>query len=253
MFIDQYSYNFDAEPKRADLEALRQKNDESFSTYVGRWRAMAAQMRNKIDEEEQIMLVAQSAHPSISGYLMSQTHGTFQSLIKAGSHVESAVKSGKLIPWPYPVSSQGPDQSKLAENKGKASPTELAEANTVAAIGQSSSALTNIRPPRAFRNLTPLAQPYREVLNTLVQRGLLVPLNPRPPPNPLPKSYDPQAHCAYHQGPGHHTDRCLTLKHAIQDLVDQGKVVISNSSTTLSSNILHNTLFTHSTGGPSNI
>jgi hypothetical protein len=79
MFIDQYSYNLDAEPKRSDLEAISQKGDESFSAYVGRWRAVAAQMRNKLDEEKQINMVAQLAHSSIAGYLMSQTHATFQS------------------------------------------------------------------------------------------------------------------------------------------------------------------------------
>ena len=47
MFIDQYSH---AEPKKEDLRALNQKGDESFSAYVGRWRDVAAQMRNKLDE-----------------------------------------------------------------------------------------------------------------------------------------------------------------------------------------------------------
>lgn len=71
MFINQYSYNLDAKPKRSDLEALNQKGDESFSAYVGRCRAVAAQMRNKLDEEEQINMVTQLAHSSIAGYLMS--------------------------------------------------------------------------------------------------------------------------------------------------------------------------------------
>lgn len=71
MFINQYSYNLDAKPKRSDLEALNQKGDESFSAYVGRWRAVAAQMRNKLDEEEQINIVTQLAHSSIAGYPMS--------------------------------------------------------------------------------------------------------------------------------------------------------------------------------------
>lgn len=54
MFIDQYSYNLDVKPKRSDLEALSQKGDESFSAYVGRWRAVAAQMRKKLFEEDSI-------------------------------------------------------------------------------------------------------------------------------------------------------------------------------------------------------
>lgn len=66
-------------PKKEDLRALNQKGDESFSAYVGRWRDVAAQMRNKLDEEKQINMVAQLDHSSIAGYLMSQTHTTFQS------------------------------------------------------------------------------------------------------------------------------------------------------------------------------
>jgi len=54
MFIDQYSYNLDVKPKRSDLEALSQKGDESFSAYVGRWRAVAAQMRKKLFEEDSL-------------------------------------------------------------------------------------------------------------------------------------------------------------------------------------------------------
>ena len=39
-------------------------------------------------------------------------------------------------------------------------------------------------------------------------------------------------HCAYHQGPGHETDRCTALRHAIQDLIDQGLVHLGQPSVT---------------------
>ncbi|RVW92560.1 Retrovirus-related Pol polyprotein from transposon 17.6 [Vitis vinifera] len=39
-------------------------------------------------------------------------------------------------------------------------------------------------------------------------------------------------HCAYHQGPGLETDRCTALRHAIQDLIDQGLVHLGQSSVT---------------------
>eukprot|EP00261_Vitis_vinifera_P037221 XP_019078464.1 PREDICTED: uncharacterized protein LOC109123373 [Vitis vinifera] len=48
-------------------------------------------------------------------------------------------------------------------------------------------------------------------------------------------------HCAYHQGPGHETDRCTTLRHAIQDLIDQGLVHLGQPSVTT------NLLPTHTT------
>ena len=39
-------------------------------------------------------------------------------------------------------------------------------------------------------------------------------------------------HCAYHQGPGHETDRCTALRHAVQDLIDQGLVHLGQPSVT---------------------
>ena len=39
-------------------------------------------------------------------------------------------------------------------------------------------------------------------------------------------------HCAYHQGPRHETDRCTALRHAIQDLINQGLVHLGQSSVT---------------------
>lgn len=51
MFIDQYAFNLDMAPKKEDLEKLSQKEGESFSAYVGRWRTLASQVKNKPTEE----------------------------------------------------------------------------------------------------------------------------------------------------------------------------------------------------------
>ncbi|GKV34543.1 hypothetical protein SLEP1_g42909 [Rubroshorea leprosula] len=51
--------------------------------------------------------------------------------------------------------------------------------------------------------------------------GELTPIPANKPPNPLPFQYDPQAKCDYHSRTiGHDIERCLTLKHKIQDLKD---------------------------------
>ncbi|RVW26321.1 hypothetical protein CK203_115262 [Vitis vinifera] len=49
-------------------------------------------------------------------------------------------------------------------------------------------------------------------------------------------------HCSYHQGPGHDMDHCSTLRHAIQDLIDQGLVNLGQPSVTtnpLSAHSMH--------------
>ena len=66
-------------------------------------------------------------------------------------------------------------------------------------------------------------------------------LTPKPPSQPIPPQFKIDLHCAYHQGPGHETDRCIALRHAIQDLIDQGVVHLGQSSVTM------NLLSTHTT------
>ena len=74
--------------------------------------------------------------------------------------------------------------------------------------------------------------PLSQALQKLTEAGLLTALTPRPPPQPLPSQFRMDLHCVYHQGPGHETDRCTALRHAIQDLIDQGLVHLGQPSVT---------------------
>ena len=73
-----------------------------------------------------------------------------------------------------------------------------------------------------------LGQAFRK----LVDAGFLTPLAPRPSPQFLSPQFRVDLHCLYHQGPGHDTDRCITLRHAIQDFIDQGLVNLGQQSVT---------------------
>ncbi|KAL6322355.1 hypothetical protein AAG906_007908 [Vitis piasezkii] len=83
--------------------------------------------------------------------------------------------------------------------------------------------------------------PLSQALRKLTEVGLLTTLTPRPPPQPIPPQFRMDLHCAYHQGPGHETDRCTALRHAVQDLIDQGLVHLGQPSVTT------NPLPTHTT------
>ena len=74
--------------------------------------------------------------------------------------------------------------------------------------------------------------PLSQALRKLIEAGLLTALTPRPPPQPLPPHFRMDLHCAYHQGLGHETDQCTALRHAIQDLIDQGLVHLGQPSVT---------------------
>ncbi|WKA13105.1 hypothetical protein VitviT2T_030438 [Vitis vinifera] len=70
--------------------------------------------------------------------------------------------------------------------------------------------------------------------------GLLTPLAPKLVPQPVSPRFKLDLHYSYHQGLGHDTNHCSALRHAIQDLIDQGLVNLEQPSVTT------NSLSTHS-------
>ena len=66
----------------------------------------------------------------------------------------------------------------------------------------------------------------------LVEGGLIAPLPPIPPPHLTPPGFRTDLHYAYHQRVGHDTDNCPMLRHAIQDLIDQGLVDLGHPAVT---------------------
>ncbi|XP_059596919.1 uncharacterized protein LOC100852852 [Vitis vinifera] len=94
---------------------------------------------------------------------------------------------------------------------------------------------------RTQRQFSQIGMPLSQALRKLIETGLLTALTPRPLPQPIPAQFRMDLHCAYHQGPGHETDRCTALRHAIQDLIDQGLVHLGQPSVTT------NPLPTHTT------
>ena len=74
-----------------------------------------------------------------------------------------------------------------------------------------------------------------------IEDGLLTQLAPRPLPQPIPPRFRMDLHCSYHQGIGHDTDHCIALRHAIQDLLDQGLVNLGQPSVTTNPLPAHST------------
>ena len=70
-----------------------------------------------------------------------------------------------------------------------------------------------------------------EALEKLQAKGLLKPLDPKPIPHLMHRSFNPHAHCKYHQGGGHTTDKCYNLMHAIQNLIDEQVITPPSSAT----------------------
>ncbi|RVW76496.1 Transposon Ty3-G Gag-Pol polyprotein [Vitis vinifera] len=102
------------------------------------------------------------------------------------------------------------------------------------------------RPPRQFAQL---GMPLSRAFQKLTEGGLLTPLASRPLPQPIPPRFRMDLHCSYHQGPGHDTDHCTALRHAIQDLIDQGLVNLGQPSVTTNPLPAHSTHAVHPSSG----
>ena len=57
----------------------------------------------------------------------------------------------------------------------------------------------------------------------------------------MPSRFRMDLHCSYHYGPGHDTDHCVALRHAIQNLIDQGLVNLGQPSITTNPLQAHST------------
>ena len=77
----------------------------------------------------------------------------------------------------------------------------------------------------------------------MFEEGLIVPLPSRPPPKPTPLGFRTYLHCDYHQIAGHDIDSCTALRHANQDLTDQGLVDLGRLGVTTDPLPTHDTGF----------
>lgn len=53
-FSYHYKYNIEVDVTRRDLETTKQATNETFSSFITRWRLKASQMANRPNKEEQI-------------------------------------------------------------------------------------------------------------------------------------------------------------------------------------------------------
>ncbi|XP_075096345.1 uncharacterized protein LOC142174449 [Nicotiana tabacum] len=101
------------------------------------------------------------------------------------------------------------------------------------------------REPPQRPNFTPIGEPYSSMLPMLVQMGLLQPV-PQTRQNPASPAYRAGTRCAYHsEAEGHDTDDCWTLKRAIENLIEQRKIVLRDEDIP---NVTNNSLPAHNNG-----
>ena len=280
-FLTQFAFNADIDVSRQELEATRQRPNESISSFVIHQRAKVVGMIDRPKKQDQIDLVLQNLQLRFAKRLMGIPFQDLKSLVQAAFSVEEAIARGL---WTYIVHSPN--------SKGKKQFGSFNRSRDVGAISyqhQRPAHHSPYRPPivrahfsypqyqyqsiyvqkpyvaqasmqprpshpraithsplrpyaqRPTRQFTQLSMTLTRVFKKLKEADLIVPLAPRPLPHPIPPHFRPHEYCFYHQIQGHDTKCCATLHHAIHDLIDLGLVNLFGPSVTT------NPLSTHST------
>ena len=279
-FIRQYSFNTVVDVSRRELEALRQRPDESVTSFISRWREKIAQIIDRPSERDQISMIMRSLQPRFARHLMGFPQTDFGSLVQALYGIEEGISRGlwadsspsdskgkkpgsgprpsdvgaicmtrhrssrhppfqrQFSDTPYQMIGRG--QYNIATPFRPVGPTFLHQPPQQVYATQAPQR-PHVRyhlqyrappPPRPTRQFTQLGMPLSRAFQRLVEGGLIVPLPPRPPPQPTPPGFRTDLHYAYHQRAGHDTDSCAALRHAIQDLIDQGLVDLGRPGVT---------------------
>ncbi|XP_077242700.1 uncharacterized protein LOC143883237 [Tasmannia lanceolata] len=222
-FVEQFSMEEGIEVTKRDLKAIKQGPQETFTSFVRRWRRKAAQMTNRPSEEDQIKIVVKNLSPQYYHFMATQYYSDFNHLIKTGTITEDALLKGSLA-----KSSFDPRNGKkpMVVSKPEVS-------NVVAARPMRRVVAETEQPMRKVpRHFDPLPYPLSVALKKLLRDKKITLLEPKLPPPILPRYWREDQHCAYHQGTGHLTDNCMALRHKIQDMIEAKKIAVFMPNTT---------------------
>ena len=93
-FLRQFAFNTVIDVSRRELEALRQRPDESITSFISRWREKISQVINRPSEKDQISMIMRSLQPRFARHLMGFPHRDFGSLVQALYGIEEGIARG---------------------------------------------------------------------------------------------------------------------------------------------------------------
>ena len=104
-FIQQYKFNVDMAPDRSDLQAMTQKDRETFEDYAQQWRDIAAQISPRIEEKEMTKLFLKTLNQFSYDRTVGSAPRNFTEMVDMGVQLEEGVREGRLVRESVPTSS----------------------------------------------------------------------------------------------------------------------------------------------------
>ena len=93
-FLTQFAFSADIDVSRRELEATRQRPDESISSFVNRWRPKVVGMIDQPKEQDQIDMVLRNLQSRFARRLVGIPFQDLKSLVHAAFSVEEAIAQG---------------------------------------------------------------------------------------------------------------------------------------------------------------
>ena len=105
-FLRQFAFNTVIDVLRRELEALRQRSEESVTSFIFRWREKISLVIDRPSERDQISMIMRSLQSRFTRHLMGFSHTNFGYLVKALYGIEEGIARG-LWSESFPTDSKG--------------------------------------------------------------------------------------------------------------------------------------------------
>ena len=161
-FLRQYSFNTIVDVSRRELEALKQRPDESVTSFISCWREKIAQIIDRSSERDQISMIMCSLHPRFAKHLMGFPQTDFGSLVQVLYGIEEGIARGLWV------------DSSRSNSKGKkpGSGSRPSDVGTIGTIGH-----------RSHRH-PPSQRQFLDTLYQMIQHNQYKPVAPYRPTGP---------------------------------------------------------------------
>ena len=93
-FLRQYSFKTVVDVSHRELEALKQRPNETVTSFISRWREKISQIIDRPSKHDQINMIMHSLQPHFTRHLMSFPQTDFGSLVQALYGIEQGIARG---------------------------------------------------------------------------------------------------------------------------------------------------------------
>ncbi|XP_070009551.1 uncharacterized protein [Nicotiana sylvestris] len=267
-FFRQFQYNIGIAPDRNSLSNLKKKSSKSFREYTIKWHEQAARVKPPMNETEMVSVFLQAQDADYYQNMMSAMGRPFAKAIKIGEMVENGLKTGQILSQSAIRATSQAIQGGSGGVENRKKKEEAAMATSSARKPHPSRPLFSERTPQYYYPHQDMAyamvpqpyemmnaQPYVRPQQQFNQNQAPFPrnqpphqahYNPRPPQNNFRTREPPKIPNFTPIGAeGHDTNDYWTLKRAVENLIEQKRIVLKDEDVP---NVTNNLLPAHNNG-----